>query len=280
MAKQDGRVKAFLGVTAPVYLAPLLLIENLALPCAVMLVVLFTVLETLPLPVVSLVPWVATALLGRSTSAYEDVLDLSGTELVSLTGFLVVYVMVDSTRLWTKLSALLLRWQGVRVAPLFASLMFVAFAASLVLPATFITLLLAAFVCRLLENIKEDVAALQGRVDLRLAHAPLQAPPAGKGKVRPGEDRSKPRAGLTVAAGSRRLSQTLPVPESGPSAALVRIDDIIRQLVTALRTVSIDSSRLLLMRSKRRSQLGHFSMCLPRPTQLRFKGPQILRRLR
>ncbi|KAL3187079.1 hypothetical protein MRX96_026008 [Rhipicephalus microplus] len=154
MAKQDGSIKALLGVAAPLYLAPLLLIKSLALPSAVMLVVVLTVLETLPLPVVSLVPWVASALLGRSTSAYEDVLDNSGTELVSLTGFLVVYVMVDSTRLWTKLSTLLLRWQGARLAPLFASLMFVAFAASLVLPATFITLLLAAFVCRHLENIK------------------------------------------------------------------------------------------------------------------------------
>ncbi|KAL1478204.1 hypothetical protein MTO96_016391 [Rhipicephalus appendiculatus] len=253
---KDGSVKALLGVAAPVYLAPLLLIKNLALPCAVVLVVLLTVLETLPLAVVSLVPWVATALLGHSTSAYEDVLDLSGTELVSLTGFLVVYVMVDSTRLWTKLSALLLRWQGVRVAPLFASLMFVAFTASLVLPAAFITLLLAAFVCRHLENIKAHVAALQGRVDLRQAQTPVLAAPARYSKVRPGGDRSKPRAGQPVTPGSRRVSQTLPVPESGPSAALVRIDDIARQLVTALRSVCTDYP--LLMRSKRRSQHGHF----------------------
>ncbi|XP_037564499.1 uncharacterized protein LOC119444061 [Dermacentor silvarum] len=154
MAQQKGNVKAFLGVVAPVYLAPLLFIKNLALPCAVLLVVLFTVLETLPLPIVSLVPWAATALLGHSTSGYEDVLELSSEELVSLTGFLIVYVLVDSTRLWTKLSALLLRWQGVRVGPLFTSLMFVAFAASLVLPATFVILLLAAFVCQHMENIK------------------------------------------------------------------------------------------------------------------------------
>nr|XP_054930205.1 uncharacterized protein LOC129386377 [Dermacentor andersoni] len=154
MAQQGGSVKAFFGAAAPVYLAPLLFFKNLALPCAVLLVVIFTVLETLPLPIVSLVPWVATVLLGRSTSGYEDVLDLSGAELVPLTGFLIVYVLADSTRLWTKLSALLLRWQGVRVGPLFASLMSVAFLASLVLPSTFVTLLLAAFVCRHMEHIQ------------------------------------------------------------------------------------------------------------------------------
>ncbi|XP_075744074.1 uncharacterized protein LOC142802883 [Rhipicephalus microplus] len=258
MAKQDGSIKALLGVAAPLYLAPLLLIKSLALPSAVMLVVVLTVLETLPLPVVSLVPWVASALLGRSTSAYEDVLDNSGTELVSLTGFLVVYVMVDSTRLWTKLSTLLLRWQGARLAPLFASLMFVAFAASLVLPATFITLLLAAFVCRHLENIKEDIAALQGHVDLRQAQAPPRAPPARHSMDRTNEDHLKPRDGQLVTPRFRTVSEVLPVFESGPSAALVRINDVARQMVTALRSVSTDSPWWLLKRSKRRSQLGHF----------------------
>ncbi|XP_070389937.1 uncharacterized protein [Dermacentor albipictus] len=268
MAQQGGSVKAFLGVATPVYLAPLLFFENLALPCAVLLVVIFTVLETLPLPIVSLVPWVATLLLGRSTPGYEDVLDLSGAELVPLTGFLIVYVLADSTRLWTKLSALVLRWQGARVGLLFASLMSVAFVASLVLPSTFVTLLLAAFVCRHMENIQAHVAVLEARGEMRSAHPPRQAPPASKAR----DERLKPRAPRFATPRSpssrsafRRASHSLPVPDRGPSGALVRVDDIVRQLVTAIRSACIDSPRLQHLRSKRHSLTDH-SVDMPAST--------------
>ncbi|KAH7964239.1 hypothetical protein HPB51_027523 [Rhipicephalus microplus] len=108
------------------------------------------------------------------------------------------------------------------------------------------------------KSLQEDIAALQGHVDLRQAQAPPRAPPARHSMDRTNEDHLNPRAGQLVTPRFRTVSQVLPVFESGPSAALVRIDDVARQMVTALRSVSTDSPWRLLMRSKRRSQLGHF----------------------
>ncbi|XP_075539827.1 uncharacterized protein LOC142574677 [Dermacentor variabilis] len=109
-------------------------------------------------------------------------------------------------------------------------------------------------------SMQEDVPVLEARREMHSTHPPRQAPPASKARDQRLEPRAPrlatPRSPSSRSA-SRRASQSLPVPERGPSGPLVRVDDIVRQLVTAIRSACIDSPRLQLLRSKRRSLTDH-----------------------
>ncbi|KAH7956536.1 hypothetical protein HPB52_010200 [Rhipicephalus sanguineus] len=109
--------------------------------------------EALPLTVISLFPTVAEALIGLPENRLPGEID-NQVDIMSMVGLLLLYVAVDLTPLWTRLSLWLLSWRGAPVKPLFAGLMTVAFTASFFLPAAFVTLVLAAFINRTMQNIE------------------------------------------------------------------------------------------------------------------------------
>ncbi|KAH7960434.1 hypothetical protein HPB49_019549 [Dermacentor silvarum] len=185
-----GEIKAVIGVAAPFYLTPLLAIGGVVSQClyVLLLMVLLTILETLPLTVISLVPSVATAFIGLAEEPIPEEVDQQ-MDNVNMVGLLLLYVAVDLTPLWRRLSLWLLSWRGAPVKPLFAGLMAVAFTASLFLPGAFVTLVLAAFINRVMHNIEDHVIeCLHERSQKR--HASRQY---SFGARMPGVDPSRPR---------------------------------------------------------------------------------------
>ncbi|XP_077508468.1 uncharacterized protein LOC144119806 [Amblyomma americanum] len=254
-----GRIKSYFGIAAPFFLAPLLLFNSMGLLYAVLLVALFTVLQSLPLAVVSMCPWVGAALVGVSQTDYADLLTSASAEMVSLTGFLVVYVAVELTRLGRRLSLLLLRSLGLRVRRLLVSIMLVAFVASLVLPAAFVTLLLAACICRLADNMPDDAAVLsQQQAQLGAAPATQTLTTETRTHTLRSDDRLHQRlARSPVAKGSASRTpspEEPPLPGQGFPWALVRMDDVVRQMASALRSACMESPQLRLLRARRRFQ--------------------------
>ncbi|XP_065303869.1 uncharacterized protein [Dermacentor albipictus] len=157
-----GEIKAVIGAAAPLYLTPLLAFGGVISHCmyVLLLMVMLTILETLPLTVISLVPSVAAAFIGLADESIPEEIDQQ-MDNVSMVGLLLLYVAVDLTPLWTRLSLWVLSWRGAPVKPLFAGLMAVAFAASLFLPGAFVTLVLAAFINRIMHNIEDHVVECQ-----------------------------------------------------------------------------------------------------------------------
>ncbi|XP_037564500.2 uncharacterized protein LOC119444062 [Dermacentor silvarum] len=253
-----GRVKSYIGAAAPLYLAPLLFLNNMVLLHGVLLVTVFTVLETLPLAVVSLCPWVYAALSTVPGSDYESlVLDCSR-ELASLASFLAAYVAVDLTGLWRRVSLFLLQWQGARVRQLFASMMLFAFLASLVLPAAFVTWLLLACICPLVDHLEDDIIALaQQRMKLRAAHRTQRPIKTSELRTARTVDKHSPlrlsplsltisEDSQTSSPGDLRDAVSLPRP-------LSKMDDLTRQLMAAYRSACMESPTLRLLQASQRS---------------------------
>ncbi|XP_077508469.1 uncharacterized protein LOC144119807 [Amblyomma americanum] len=223
----------------------------------VFLVALLTVLESVPLAVVSLVPWVATAFLSASTTDYGHLIKEGAAELAWLASFLTVYVVVDSTRLWKRLSLLVLRWHSTRVRSLFVSLMAFAFVASLALPAAFVTFLLAAFIWRLVDNMRDDMVVVQARLHLRAAVTPKMTAPrrhevASRDPSHPPTPLGRRHSPAARNRAGSKASQDAQLPEHRFPVALLRINEVSRQLTRAFRSACTESPKLRVLRAKKR----------------------------